>query len=75
MRLSDTIDQFGVKSPESRLQVLCALMYGEASQAGMSLRQLAEFSVHVWQEQARHVEAAVTAHNLIANAQNSSGGK
>lgn len=62
MRLSDIITEFGVEAPEDRLQVMCALMYGEAANAGMSMRQLAEFSVNCWKEQSRHIEATLRQH-------------
>lgn len=69
MRLSDTITEFGVTAPEDRLQVMCALMYGEAANEGMSMRQLAEFCAHVWKEQKRIIEAQVAQHRAAAQIQ------
>jgi len=63
-RLSDIIDDFGIKKPEDRLQVLCAMLYGEATQARLSLRELVEFASYIWGEQSKIVESQVEAHRL-----------
>ena len=65
-RLSDTIDEFGISKTEDRLQVLCAMMYGEATQAQFSLRELVEFASYIWTEQSKLVESQVEAHRLAA---------
>lgn len=74
MRLSDIITEFGVTEPEHRLHVLSAMLYGEAANGGMSMRQLAEFCAHAWKEQSRTAEAALQAQRA-AQAHNDKKGK
>lgn len=60
--LSDTLDQFGLGDPQARIAALLSAAYGEAAQAKMSLRQLVEYAVHVWNGTRAAISAAET-HN------------